>query len=136
MQGWRTVSEEQRPCWDNGAWANDGARFFREAERGADCDRNWYEGNPGALGRRQGGPTNPWVRPRFTEDFAPAILGFDESIDHLCGNHDDNGWFHGAACVEANYNILSLYPPAQYSACQPVQHSTGILSQSAAASLR
>jgi len=69
-----------------------------------DCKSNWFEGNSGALGWYAHPPT-------FSSD-APAVLGFDESIDRACiasapayARH----YGHAERCVKANYNILSLY---------------------------
>ena len=58
-----------------------------------------------------------WTRPLF-EDAAPALLGFDETIDHYCGERPKrNRWAYTAAdaqphareCYAASLNILSLY---------------------------
>ena len=80
-----------------------------ETISGVHCDTNWYEGNPGLLGLEQ-------QRPRFSAD-APALLGFDETIDAYCSSqHDynpdgasDGGNWHASHCVATNLNILSLY---------------------------
>ena len=67
-----------------------------------------YEGNKGSLGN-EGQP------PSFSAD-APAVLGFDETIDGFCGRTEKknagkykDSWDHAKNCVQANLNILSLY---------------------------
>jgi hypothetical protein len=108
--GWRV---RQRP-YGSACWGDDGERFFEAAWEGTECaTRNWYTGNEGDLGDPYGGPASPTTRlARFTED-APAVLGFDESIDHYCVSR--GGWNpggvsgHAISCVRANANILSLY---------------------------
>ena len=79
----------------------------RETREGHDCQTNWYEGNDGPLGK-------PGAVPRFS-DHAPALLGFDETIDGFCWNakkftknHKYPG-NHAGNCVNGNLNILSLY---------------------------
>ena len=61
-----------------------------------------YAGNPGDLG---------WNTPQFERD-APALLGFDESIDRACHQYAPR-WKknanHAERCVSASLNILSLY---------------------------
>ena len=79
--------------------------FFDETLQGRHCDSNWYQGNAGTLGT---------VGPDFSKAHAPALLGFDESIDEYCGQHldgnqDRNIRGHATRCVAANLNILSLY---------------------------
>lgn len=62
-----------------------------------------YVGNPGI--------NEP---PSYTAD-APALFGFDETIDEYCSSHPkENGDYeggHGHAnnCIRSNLNILSLY---------------------------
>eukprot|EP00966_Prymnesium_polylepis_P238654 5519330-Prymnesium_polylepis.3 len=60
------------------------ATYFDEVLSGAHCGSNWYEGNPGALGRQD-------AQPAFSGPLAPALLGFDESIDDFCA-HELGGW--------------------------------------------
>jgi hypothetical protein len=68
----------------------------------------WYEGNPGDLGKEN-------QLPSFARGKASALLGFDETIDDFCA-HELGGWDdgdvkamgHARRCVEANVNILSL----------------------------
>ena len=113
-EGWAV-----RHDWDEGCWGGDNvsaAAFFADARSGTTCGRNWYEGNPGPLGRRDGGPTYDWVWPHFTDRRAPALLGFDENIDGWCHTHGGND--HAAGCIREGYNILSLYWPAQYNICR------------------
>ena len=107
--GWRMRGPDMSACW-----FDQGERFFRDAEAGINCKRNWYEGNNGQLGWGNGGPTKGWVWPHFTKP-APAVLGFDESIDWFCRQGGNNG--HAERCVQANVNILSLFWPAIYNSC-------------------
>ena len=51
--------------------------FAEETRNGTHCDVNWYEGNEGLLGAA--GRT-----PYFSNTIAPALFGFDESIDKFC----------------------------------------------------
>eukprot|EP00966_Prymnesium_polylepis_P114501 2645849-Prymnesium_polylepis.1 len=95
-------------CWERQRDHRDNAiapeRFFDETARGAACWSNWYEGNPGDLGQEDKLPT-------FSAN-APALLGFDESIDGYCATHQTGqGRYNGHAgnCINANLNILSLY---------------------------
>lgn len=67
-----------------------------------------FEGNKGELGW-EGHP------PNFSAA-APAVLGFDETIDWYCGQapkrnpYDySQAWDHAKNCVKGNVNILSLY---------------------------
>lgn len=113
--GWRVRSPDMSACW-----FNDGEKFFRDAEAGTTCGRNWYEGNQGDLGSVHGGPTRNWVEPHFTKP-APAVLGFDESIDWMCGNRNLGGWQHAQTCVRSNKNILALFWPAVYNSCANFQ---------------
>lgn len=99
-------------CWDVKRDAHgtrqDPTTYFREAFSGAHCGTNWYEGNKGKLGEADRLPT-------YSAD-APALLGFDETIDGYCGqtpktnkNQYKDAWPHARECVHANLNILSLY---------------------------
>ena len=80
--------------------------YFSDVLSGRHCNSNWYEGNPGQLGNM-----NYDVTGMLTQA-APALLGFDESIDEYCAEGID-GWSqgmgHAERCVKANLNILSLY---------------------------
>ena len=71
--------------------------------------RNWFQGSPGNAGQ--------WG-PRFSAQTAPALLGFDDAIDHYTDNHN-GGMGHSAAAIAANVNILQLWSPASYSVCAP-----------------
>jgi len=82
--------------------------FFADVKEGKWCDSNWYEGVPGDLGDMN-------RRPRFSGQ-APALLGFDETIDDFCvadhryhsnGYYDD--WSHAGKCANSNNNILALW---------------------------
>ena len=66
-------------CWERsrdnyGHLEYPAEHFFDAALSGAACGSNWYEGNSGSLGQFHG---LPW----FDTPSAPALLGFDESID-------------------------------------------------------
>lgn len=109
-----TQRQPNRPnCWDR---ARDDARrgqdpevYFEDAINGAHCESNWYEGNPDNLGLMH-------TRPSYSAD-APALLGFDETIDDYCRAQPevnsaaaaDGGNWHASRCIAANLNILSLY---------------------------
>ena len=81
--------------------------FFTETLAGTHCNTNWYEGNVGDLGKA--GRLPSYARPA-----APALFGFDETIDEFCADNI-GGWEvatsldHATRCVEASHNILSLY---------------------------
>lgn len=111
--GW-TVRHRGEP----GCWGRNGAGWFRNAFRGEWCGRNWYIGNAGGLGGFNGGPDKDWVSPRFWRP-APAVLGFDESIDSYCAAHGGSGR-HAEACVNANVNILSIQD-GSYNTCKNLE---------------
>ena len=81
--------------------------FFADVKSGANCDSNWFEGSPGALGTLG-------VPPSFSA-MAPALLGFDESIEWFCKKEFkffNNGWYgydHAGTCANSNNNILALW---------------------------
>ena len=50
---------------------------------------------------------------------APAVLGFDESIDWYCATHGGRG-DHAEACVSANVNILSIQD-GSYNTCKNLE---------------
>lgn len=94
---------------EGGRRAIDPRVFANETRDGTHCDVNWYEGNEGVLGAA--GRT-----PYFSNIIAPALLGFDESIDAFCTwervHYQDSKSYadsHAGSCVNANHNILSLY---------------------------
>lgn len=103
---WGKMSEGP-PCWSkvrDQSWLRQPSHeYFEQVVTGANCNTNWYEGNNGWLGRSN-------VLPRFggKGEGAPAVLGFDESIDRIClrGQHCRE---HADCCVKHGYNILSLY---------------------------
>eukprot|EP00908_Phaeocystis_cordata_P021789 Transcript_4176.p1 GENE.Transcript_4176~~Transcript_4176.p1 ORF type:complete len:493 (-),score=73.84 Transcript_4176:23-1297(-) len=106
-EAWAPMREGQPACWDvmrDQPTPQRSHAFFGAILDGRHCDSNWYNGNPGELG------TNGAV---FTKRHAPALLGFDESIDAYCaanvigGESEHMG--HAERCVKANLNILSLY---------------------------
>jgi len=111
--GW-TVRHHGEPA----CWGTDGPGFFEHAWLGSWCNRNWYIGNKGSLGQFGGGPAQPWVWPRFTHA-APALLGFDESIDWFCATHGGFG-DHSEASVSANLNILSIQD-GTYNTCKNLE---------------
>ena len=110
--------EQRRPsrqnCFevkrDDPEVAIDASRYFRETFSGVHCGSNWYSGNPDELGAEDSDP------PTFTRD-APALLGFDETIDDYCSAapetnpsaHQRGGHWHASHCIASNLNILSLY---------------------------
>jgi hypothetical protein len=57
-----------------GRVAQEPQRFVADVAEGTNCDFNWYEGNDGELGGKD-------HRAKFSNKLAPALLGFDESID-------------------------------------------------------
>jgi len=116
---WSPIGFSMRhPGWD-ACWGDDGPGFFDRVWDGAFCDRNWYHGNKGGIGDTGGGPDKNWVWPRFTQP-APALLGFDESIDFYCGRNDWTEKGHAEACIYANHNILSLYD-GTYNTCRNLE---------------
>ena len=107
-QAWAPMNEGEPACWERRRDAADqwqsADTFFDELLEGAHCASNWFEGNFGKLGKKDHVPT-------FGKT-APALLGFDESIDAFCaarlgGGQQDLG--HAQKCVAASLNILSLY---------------------------
>ena len=94
--------------------------------------RNWYTGNEGALGDANTlGPAEPKAKHHFKADKeAPALLGFDESIDGYCqnngGKHDGSASGHAIQCVQAQVNILSLYgDKIPYNTCRNAEWQVG-----------
>lgn len=108
----------RHPNWD-ACWFDDGVGFFNRVWKGDWCDRNWYHGNPGGIGDFWGGPDKDWVWPRFVEP-APALLGFDESIDSYCERGDWSQKGHAESCIYHNHNILSLYD-GSYNTCRNLE---------------
>ena len=115
--GWQVRRQNGWACWGD---HDQGMQYFDDAWWGRSCRQNWYSGNEGALGQQGGGPTKEYVWPHFTSEVAPALLGFDESIDWYCGRHGGNRGNHAEMCVEANVNILSLYGDV-YNICRNVE---------------
>jgi len=101
-ESWAEMGDGSPACWQrrrDEAWRGQSSdTYFRDVLSGAHCATNWYEGSPGSLGFRDRLPT-------FRQP-APALLGFDESIDDFCDNH---GGDHAQSCVRSNLNILSLH---------------------------
>ena len=121
-EGWKVRGKANRPCW--GKSAEEGFQYFDDAWWGKACEgRNWYTGTEGELGDAERlGPADETVRPHFTK-LAPALLGFDETIDQYCAAHGGRrGQGHSEACVHANVNILSLYGKlVPYNTCRNVE---------------
>ena len=132
---WAAEPFEQRSptrgaCWEvrRDLKETSANKFFRDTFKGAHCNSNWFEGNKGELGQ-------DWKLPHFSGD-APALLGFDETIDSYCGAHRfgsdgkpkndyapyHNAYQHAKACVEGNFNILSLYGDrVPYNTCRNLE---------------
>ena len=120
-------------CWERRRDARNSlqsaAAYFDATLIGASCSTNWYEVRSGsslrapshlaihsavACGMRVQGNDGDlgWgPPPTFSKVPAPALLGFDESIDWYCNMHNSGGRYYGHAgnCVNAGLNILSLY---------------------------
>ena len=98
---------EHGACWDSRR--DDASKqqpsnvYFDETFWGTHCSMNWFEGNAGELGK----PGRP---PGFSDD-APAMIGFDESINRVCGG--SNGADHAPACVSCS----PFYPIHSVSDC-------------------
>ena len=104
-QGWESmVGRHPSPaCWSvqrDGRQAQGPEQYFDDVLSGQWCSSNWYEGTSGTLG--QNGPAFPDAQSH------PALLGYDEAIDHMCGALGGRGG-HAEACVGAGLNILSLF---------------------------
>ncbi|KAL1499574.1 hypothetical protein AB1Y20_011775 [Prymnesium parvum] len=94
--------------------------YFDDVKSGAHCDSNWFEGSPGNLGL-------VGVPPKFTAQ-APALLGFDESIEWFCTKEHmffNNGFYgndHAGNCANSNNNILALWGNRlQYNLCRNLE---------------
>ena len=124
---WSKMRPGEAACWDmrrddGGKQRQSAGKYFDDALNGAACRSNWYEGNPGRLG-------DPAGHARYAQP-APALLGFDESIDGYCAAQ--LGDFDGAAqtghamrCVHANLNILSLFGDrVPYNICRNLEWQT------------
>jgi len=109
---WLKIAYDRATCFERtrdrgGAEYQDSYTFFDLTQQGLVCDTNWYEGNFGDLGVEGRMPTFPAP--------APALLGFDETIDDFCSaRRQANGdWGeymnHAENCRLAGMNILSLY---------------------------
>ena len=128
--GWKVRHAGDGACWDtfNRGFDVGFDGFWNSLKQGNECSRNWYTGNWGALGYREGGgPTLASVTPHFTAAHAPALLGFDENIEDYCqlnmGVTKEKG--HAQQCVLANVNILSLYgDQIPYNVCRNLEWQT------------
>ena len=114
-EAWGTMENGRAACWSMEREGMDRRRvpeqrYFDMALTESQCHRtNWYEGTTWQHGVLGGNGD----KQRFT-DLAPALLGFDETIDTYCSAHidakKDHPWLgHSERCVMANKNILSLY---------------------------
>ena len=119
-EAWSEQGGGRPMCWtvprDNQGARQAPATYFNDIASGAHCATNWYEGNNGNLGQQD-------QIPQFTADDAPALLGFDESIDQYCAETLGSwGGGHAERCVAANLNILSLYGTrVQYNICRNLE---------------
>ncbi|KAL1524411.1 hypothetical protein AB1Y20_019306 [Prymnesium parvum] len=114
-EAWSHISSGPS-CWDiqrdSSTQRQPASKYFEETIRGDHCDSNWYEGNPNW---RLGDPNRHL--PMYFTGPAPALLGFDESIDEFCHaklnqmnlQHSADKSMHAENCVHANLNILALY---------------------------
>ena len=128
------------PCWSRAAIITTatgkavqgtGAAFFKDVQRGVNCQRNWYE-HAGAYHSsegRNGALLGVAGRlPNFTAP-APALLGWDIDIRKQCNealgrrNHNRHLQSNGDRCVEANLNILKL-DTNLYSSCRNLEWQT------------
>ena len=109
-EAWGKMAPGRPACWerqrDHAHLNQDSPEYFDKILNGAFCNTNWYEGNAGELG-------DATRLPYFSDD-APALLGFDESIDDYCQERlrakgDTGQYGHAGNCVVSNLNILSLY---------------------------
>ena len=122
---WSELGFGVREPSEDACWGNDGEGFFRRAAAASSltCDRNWFGGTPGEVGRSTpisigqnwpgDGPSNNQSYHYFTKP-APALLGFDEPKDRYCaymagkpGRPSPDGQ-HANFCVDANVNMMSL----------------------------
>ncbi len=100
LHAYEFPSDNNPQCWyrmrDESRASQPPGIFFAGLMSGADCGSNWYDGL---------GP-----QPEFPEP-APALLGFDTSIDQLCRVYNRNGRVRQekVPCVERNFNILALF---------------------------
>lgn len=106
-----------RESGEDACWGTDGESFFHRAYEAPPeiCERNWFEGTPGSLGRKGHMPTDNESTWHF-QTGVPALplLGFDKNKDQYCaskiGHHGENtpGGMHANWCVMANANIMGL----------------------------
>lgn len=111
-----------RQAGETGCWGSDGVNFFKSAAAAsaASCDRDWYEGSPGSIGKQgTGGPFDAANTPHFSLDtdghaHAPAMIGFDDHKDlycaHKAGHHGQPATlgYRTKECIEANVQVMSL----------------------------
>ena len=114
---WMQRGGGRQDCWRWTQWGQQQTprQYFYDTWQGAHCDNNWYSGNP-----------NMWWPPEYTTD-APAVFGFDESIDEFCSSRPKKnerfgsaGWPHANNCIRSNLNILSLYD-GTYNICRNLE---------------
>ena len=124
-ESWGPMQSNRPACWDvnrnNDQENQPSGKYFEEVLTGAHCYTNWYVGNDGELGR----PHNALPGGFNDNQEAPALLGFDESIDSFCKSTlgDAANWMgHAERCVEANLNILSLFgQQVPYNICRNLE---------------
>ena len=125
-EAWAPMRPGHPACWeavrDQPKVSQMSGTFFDETLDGRHCDSNWFEGNGGALGT---------TGAEFFEARAPALLGFDESIDGYCAHSlrlrgvQSGRMGHATRCVSANLNILSLYGDRlPYNICRNLEWQT------------
>lgn len=96
-------------CWDvSRQRSRDGTfhwqppnKYFSEALRGQYCHSNWWEG-----AAKEFSEANQPFGPSFRFGPAPALFGFDEGIDMLCGG--DHSKSHANRCYLSNKNSESV----------------------------
>lgn len=124
-------------CWNVNRIVNHGKqqwqatdRYFQETMAGTWCDANWYENG------RNDDIGNPDIHIPYAFDrgkVAPALLGFDETIDQYCAmelhkagkKFDERSFMHAINCQNANINILALYGDRlPYNICRNLEWMT------------
>lgn len=124
---WRFRRDGQPTCFERRRDQKDREQppheYFQETKMGTNCNSNWFEGCPGNLGR----VNQP---PHFTA-MAPALLGFDETIDWFCNKEHQYfstglyGNDHAGNCANSNNNILALWGDRlQYNICRNLEWQT------------
>ena len=123
-ESWAKQRADGPKCWEtdrlDAAKRQEPQAYFDSVLAGDGCDMNWFEGNWGQLGRKE-------YRAAFTQD-APALLGFDDSIDAFCADrapYISKEWHRAPRCVSANLNIFSLYSDrVPFNICRTLEWQT------------